>query len=119
MAWHGCRCAWYPIGHREMKRALIGFLLGAVLCGAGMGWWILDLRGTINSLRRDLESADQALIRSQVRIVRVTETIERVRERIVYIERRIDTSIGRVEEIQGGLESGLGILKTIRGQPLD
>jgi hypothetical protein len=64
-------------------------------------------------------SADQQLIRSQVRIVRVEKIVERVRVEIRTVRERIDTSIGRVDEIQGGLESGLGILKTIRGQPLD
>ncbi len=102
-----------------MKRAAVGFLLGIILTGLGLGWWILDQRNTINNIRSEIESADQSLVRSQVRIVRVTETVERVRVEIRTVRERIDTSIGRIDEITGGLEDGLGILRTVRSQRLD
>jgi hypothetical protein len=102
-----------------VKRAAIGFILGVTLASGLACWWILGQRSTINDLRAELESADQALVRSQVRVVRVTETIERVRVEIRTVRERIDTSIGRVDEIQGGLEDGLGILRTVRSQRLD
>ena len=102
-----------------MKRAAIGFILGVTLAGGLACWWILDQRGAINGLRAELESADQALIRGGKRVVFVVREIETVRTEIRVVREGIGSVGERLGTVKGGLEDGLGILRTVRSQRLD
>jgi len=96
----------------------LGFALG--LSGGWILWGknVFDYGKANSSLRAELESADQALIRSQARVIDSKRAVDRGRTGIV-------DSLGKLESVGQGLDgieelaqSSLGILGEIRKSPI-
>jgi hypothetical protein len=102
-----------------MKNALLGFLLGALIAGVSLGAVIYLNRGTVDRLRIELESADQALIRGGKRVVFVVREIETVRTEIRVVREGIGAVQGGLRKVSDLAADGLGILRTVRAQRMD
>jgi hypothetical protein len=102
-----------------MKNALLGFLLGALIAGVSLGAVIYLNRGTVDRLRAELESADQALIRGRKRVVFVVREIETVRTEIRVVREGIGAVQGGLRKVSDLATDSLRILESVRTNPVD